>query len=236
MTRVLGIDGAPGGWAVVSVTADGAPEPHLVATVDLEPLLADGAVAAIDIPIGLPDRIEGPGRAPEQAIRPLLGARQSSVFSIPSRAAVFAPTYEAACAAALATSTPPRKVSRQAFQLFPKIREVDALHDRIDGDRLHECHAEIAFWHLAGGRPMATAKRVKGVPAAEGLRERIDLLAAHGIPPVLFERRPAGLPRVDAVDAAAIALIARRCARGEAVPFPDPPGRDGHGRRIAIWA
>ena len=41
-------------------------------------------VIAVDMPIGLPDRIDGPGRPAEQAVRPLLGQRQSSVFSIPS--------------------------------------------------------------------------------------------------------------------------------------------------------
>lgn len=236
MSHVLGIDGAPRGWAVVAIALDGPPAPVLSRVDALEPLLGAGTFAAIDMPIGLPDRIVGPGRGPEQAIRPLLGARQSSVFSIPSREAVFAASYEAACAAALDTSTPPRKVSRQAFHLFPKTRAVDLLHDRIDGDRLFEVHAELAFWRLNGDAPMATPKRVKGVPAAEGLRDRIALLARHGIPPALFESRPRGLPLVDAVDAAALALIARRCARGEARPFPDPPGRDSLGRRIAIWA
>jgi len=33
----------------------------------------------------------------------------------------------AACAAALATSDPPRKVSKQCFHIFPRIREIDAL-------------------------------------------------------------------------------------------------------------
>ena len=44
-----------------------------------------------------------------------------------SRSAVLAEDYRAACAAALATSDPPRKIARQAFMLFPKVRELDAL-------------------------------------------------------------------------------------------------------------
>src|SRR5262249_61601610 len=56
-------------------------------------LFSDGerpSVAAVDMPIGLPERTGPKGRTPERLVRSLLGARQSSVFSIPSRAAVYA--------------------------------------------------------------------------------------------------------------------------------------------------
>ena len=91
------------------------------------------------MPIGLPDITRKGGRGPETLVRPLLGQRQSSVFSIPSRAAVYAAIeafttvelwYEAhrrASAVARTTSEPPRGVSIQAFGIFPKIREIDAL-------------------------------------------------------------------------------------------------------------
>jgi predicted RNase H-like nuclease len=98
-------------------------------------------------------------------------------------------------------------------------------------------HAEVAFWRLNGETPMPTAKRVKGVPAREGLAERIALLERSGFPEGWFEGpRPPGLPLVDVVDAAAIALVARRCAAGTARPFPDPPDMDARGLRVAIWA
>jgi predicted RNase H-like nuclease len=78
--------------------------------------LGANAVIAVDMPIGLPDRIRGAGRGPEQAIRPLLGPRQSSVFSIPARAAVEAETYGEACARALETSDPPKKGFQTGLQ------------------------------------------------------------------------------------------------------------------------
>jgi predicted RNase H-like nuclease len=221
----------------VSIAAAGPPEPSLSLAPSLAPVVASGEYLAVDIPIGLPEWIEGPGRAAEQAVRPHLGERQSSVFSMPSRAAVHAQTYEAACSAALATSDPPRKVSRQAFLLFPKVRELDALLTRANQARVFEVHAEMAFWRLNGQAPMATPKRVKGVPVRDGLSERIALIEAHGFPPGWFDDpRPPGLPLVDVVDAAAIALVARRCAAGTARPFPDPPDTDARGLRVAIWA
>ena len=89
-------------------------------------------------PIGLPERAGHGGRAAENAVRPLLGARQSSVFSVPARAAIDERDYAGACRVALATSEPPRKVSKQLFNIAPKIREVDeALRaDLADGARL----------------------------------------------------------------------------------------------------
>ncbi|WP_226574124.1 DUF429 domain-containing protein [Acuticoccus sediminis] len=233
---VYGVDGCRGGWAVVAIRPDGKTNARLAFHADLAHLVSSGAVIAVDMPMGLPDRIAGPGRPAERAVRPLLGARQSSVFSIPGRTAIFAGDYAAACASALATSDPPRKVSRQAFNIFPMIRQLDALLTPENQHRIFECHAEVAFWRLNGEAPMPTAKRVKNVPTREGLAERIALLERHGIDPALFDRRPPGMPLVDAVDAAAIALIARRCARGEATPFPDPPAVDGRGLRVAIWA
>lgn len=68
-------------------------------------------IVAVDIPIGLPDHIDPGGRGLERVIRPLLGARQSSVFSMPPRAAIYASDFGAACVAALVASNPPRKVS-----------------------------------------------------------------------------------------------------------------------------
>ena len=88
------------------------------------------AVIAVDMPIGLPDRTGYGGRTAENAVRPLLGARQSAVFSVPSRAAMEQTDYREACAAAFATSDPPRKISKQLFMIAPKIREVDRLPAR----------------------------------------------------------------------------------------------------------
>jgi len=234
---VFGVDGCPGGWAAVAVAATGPLDPRFAFHADAAALVASGAVIAIDIPIGLPDRIDGPGRPAEQAVRPLLGERQSSVFSMPARAAVHTPTYGEACEAALATSCPPRKISRQAFNILPKVRELDALLTPDNQWTVFEAHAEVAFWRLNGERPMATAKRVKSVPAREGLADRIALLMRHGFPETFFAMtRPRGVGLVDLVDAAALALIARRCAAGIARPFPDPPAVDTKGLRSAIWA
>jgi predicted RNase H-like nuclease len=239
---VAGVDGCPRGWAVVLARPDGTAPPRLLVLPDFAAVMAvpeEPEIVAVDMPIGLPDRVGPRGRETERMVRPLLGLRQSSVFSVPSRKAVTASgdDYALACRLARDTSDPPRAVAKQCFHLFPKMREIDALMTPQLEARVYEVHPELAFWRLAGGRAMALPKKVKGSPNPAGLLERTMLLELLGFPAALFAPpRPRGVAWDDAVDAAASAAIALRIARGEARPFPDPPPRDGRGLRMAIWA
>lgn len=202
--------------------------------VELAPLLS---VIAVDMPIGLPERIRQAGRGPEKAVRRHLGERQSSVFSVPSRAAVYCTDYREACTAALATSDPPKKVSKQAFHLFPKIREIDGLMSPEVEARVFEVHPELAFWRLNGEREMSLPKKVKNRPNGPGLDQRRDLLVACGYDRGFVDQAPPrGSGRDDLLDAAANCLIAERLLHGKAKPFPPDFERDSKGLRIAIWA
>lgn len=197
------------------------------------------AVIAVDMPVGLPERTGAGGRTAETAIRPLLGGRQSSVFSVPSRTALEQADYRAACAIALATSDPPRKISKQLFMIAPKIREVDAClrGDPAAAARTFEVHPEVAFWRLNGERALSEPKKVKGKPYGPGLDLRRGLLAKAGLPPALTSSAPPkGAAADDLLDAFACAAIARRIHAGQAQPFPEPPPLDRYGLRMAIWA
>lgn len=246
---VLGLDGCPGGW--VCARWDGSADLVLERYGDLASVFAGPRPwfqAAIDIPIGLPE-VAGPrGRAPERLVRPLLGMRQSSVFSVPSRAAVEAGVladgddvarYQAACRIARATSQPPRAISKQAFYIFPKILEADALLRSRPDLPLAECHPEVSFWAMNGRRPLELPKKVKSSPYAEGLALRITLLAAQGVPVASLTPAQARTLRVgldDLVDACACAWTAWRIAKGTAEAFPHPPEADSYGLPMAIWA
>ena len=118
------------------------------------------AVIAVDMPIGLPERVGYGGRAAENAVRPLLGARQSSVFSVPSRAALAAQDY--------------RGLRDRARNLGPAAQGVEAaVHDRAENPRgrclparrpgaaarVYEVHPELAFWRLNGERAARSRRR-----------------------------------------------------------------------------
>ena len=96
---LAGVDGCTGGWIAAFVRPQGDE-----ARMRIVPRFADvlsaperPEVVAVDMPIGLPERVGIGGRAAENCVRPLLGARQSSVFSVPSRAAIYAADYGEAC-------------------------------------------------------------------------------------------------------------------------------------------
>jgi len=238
---LAGVDGCRSGWIAALVRPAGAETRVRIVPRFADVLAAPEAPAfvAVDIPIGLPDRIGPDGRGPEGAIRPLLGARQSSVFSVPPRAAVHAADFGAACTAALAASEPPRKVSKQLFMIAPKICEVDALlrADAACVGRVREVHPELAFWRLNGDRALDQPKKVKGVCYEPGLALRRGLLVAAGLPAsVVMSNPPKGSGADDLLDALACASIARRLHAGTARPFPDPPRRDSFGLPVAIWA
>jgi predicted RNase H-like nuclease len=240
-TWLAGVDACRGGWIVAFVQPAGDE-----ASVRVVPRFTDvlaapeaPAVVAVDMPIGLPERARHGGRAAESAVRPLLGGRQSSVFSVPSRAALEAADYREACRIALASSDPPRMVSKQLFMLAPKIREVDGCL-RVDAEaaaRVFEVHPEVAFWRLNGGRALDQPKKVKGRCHEPGLDLRRRLLLDAGLPAAVVNGTPSrGAASDDLLDALACAAVARRIHAGVARPFPDPPERDAFGLPMAIWA
>ena len=153
---LAGVDGCPAGWIAAFVRPAGGDVSIAVLPRFADVLAEARGIVAVDMPIGLPERVGSGGRAAENAVRPLLGARQSSVFSVPSRAAICADDYAASCTAALGTSDPPRKVSKQLFNIAPKIREVDAVlrADTALVARVFEVHPELAFWRLNGERAL----------------------------------------------------------------------------------
>jgi predicted RNase H-like nuclease len=238
---LAGVDGCPGGWIAAFVRPAGG-SGIIAVFPDFADVLAATqapAVFAVDVPIGLPERTGHGGRAAENAVRPLLGARQSSVFSVPSRAAIEAADYATACRVALSSSDPPRKVSKQLFNIAPKIREVDAAlrADSALVARVYEVHPELAFWRLNGAQPLGEPKKVKSRPHAPGLALRRRLLRAAGLPRELIDAAPPkGAAADDLLDALACAAIARRIHAGIARPFPDPPPCDTYGLPMAIWA
>jgi predicted RNase H-like nuclease len=211
---VGGLDGCRAGW-VLATTRIGAneerPDVSVVVLGHLEPVMAALAsgrmvAAGIDIPIGL--AADGP-RACDREARRLLGPRRSSVFPAPARAVLGASSYEEACAISRRVSG--RAISKQLYNILPKIREVDRLQSRPMSRSRHlfEMCPELSFTVMAGA-PMRHTKK-----SPEGRAERIAALRpAFGDVTPLVERPPGGATRDDVLDALAGAWTACRSAAG----------------------
>lgn len=249
--KLAGVDGCKAGWIVVHRELDKPPSVSVFRSFQALLEALTDATIAVDMPIGLPDFSGKGGRGPEALVRPLLKARQSSVFAIPSRAALYADTsdfttieawhaaHRRVNAVAMETSEPPRGVSIQAFGIFSKIREIDSLLIARPElrHRVYESHPEVAFCRLNGGTAMSLPKKIKGAVNAAGMEERKALLCRHGYEKTFLDQAPPrGAASDDFLDAAAMMLIAGRIVSGEARPSPDPPLTDRFGIPIAIWA
>lgn len=229
---VAGVDGCPFGWiAAIRIPATGEMN---VAIADSFGSLLDGplattALTVVDMPIGLPDL---PGRACEREVRRVIGPRRSSVFAAPLRGMLFFSDYQEANAYGKARGA---GLSKQAWNITPKIREIDALMTPAIQSRIVEGHPELAFTRL-GGTPCAFAKR-----NADGQRERRSRLEANGIEgePLLSRARTLHpLKRAfaddDLMDACALALTAEAILQEKAWRLGDG-ARDARGLVMEIF-
>jgi len=226
---VAGVDGAPGGWLVArSYLPLGFEEVALgfVETIDdLVGELESGELSAmvIDIPIGL----SGDGYRPADGLaRERLGSRRSTFFPTPTRAVLECETWDEANQQNRAASG--RGLSKQAWNLVPKIQEVDAAWSHRVTEKLLEGHPETSFGELAGA-PLKTNKNT-----LEGRAERLGLL--RGEFGADLDAHLAPLPNryhVDAIDAAVLTWTATRVVGGAAVRLGGE--LDPAGRPMALW-
>lgn len=224
--RVLGVDACKAGWFGIALV-DGHTSAYVAATIEELVTAAEAAgppvVIAVDMPIGLPDRGR---RAADVLARRIVGTLRSSVFVTPVRHALDAPDHSLATRRNQALAG--QGISVQAFRLKPKLQQVDQWV-RQTRYRVVEIHPEVSFATMAGS-PLTARKRTWA-----GVEHR-RLLADAGIP-LEGDLGPSGHQAAvdDVLDAAAAAWTARRVAREQAQPLPDPPEVFSDGLPCAIW-
>ena len=225
----VGVDGCKAGWLCFTVDlhnyeTDFHILPHF-ADVLIDFKCAD--VVAVDIPIGLP---QSGARACDIEVRRRLGKpRSNSVFPAPIRPILRATTYEKACQKSLRAGG--KKISKQAFGILSKVREVDRVTSPGLQNWVYEVHPELCFCALNGGKAMRFGKL-----SASGRAERMKLLS-KAYPQIRthldqLERRLAGPD--DLLDAAVAAWTAVRIGQKQAVHLPEKPEFDGTGLRMEI--
>ena len=184
----------------------------------------------VDVPIGLTEI--GPRRADRMARRFLGWPRMTSVFSAPIRPVLEAKNY--GDASRIRRNVEGKGMSRQAWGITPKIREMDIAIRELDPGQsmVREGHPEVSFKAWAG-HPMRNAKKK---PAGRAERERV--IAAHFgenlIPSLWPQLRGRGVAKDDLIDALAMLWSAERLLAGKKEVLPPEPHRDKYGLRMEI--
>lgn len=231
MSVYIGVDGCKGGWFAVILRDGGETHFDLYPTINrlwAEHQPDSPAIVLIDVPIGLP---EDGTRAADLEAQRVLRERRSTVFAVPTRAALYASAY--AEGSQINRRITGRMFSKQVWNIAPKIREVDALLRANPEARatFKETHPEILFWGLTG-QAMRYPKKTNA-----GYKERIALLETYYpgadelVSRALAAYKRNQLERDDVVDA----LVA--AAAGKIATFatlPATPEFDARGLQMQI--
>ncbi len=225
---LAGIDGCPTGWVATVAMAESPASARLHHITDLAAFLQTVDFGLIDMPIGF---ASGPAsRDVEPAMRAALKGKASSVFPTPCRMALSEQVYfDASFVNEQALG---KRLPKQTFMLFPKMREIDALVRTLGQSRLREGHPEVSFAAMSGA-PVLSRKR-----RPEGQADRVLLLERQGLPAtaLLSARIKGKMADDDILDSAALWWSANRFCAGRHITLPPSPSKDATGLEMSVIA
>lgn len=232
MATVAGIDGCSAGWiCILKDLSSGQISSRILFLIS--DLLKDSlpSVVTIDIPIGLPDK---GSRGCDLKARKLLKKRASSVFPSPIRPALAATTYAEACR--ITSLADGRSISQQAWQIIPKIKQVDELllERRELRKVIKEIHPELCFLAMNDGEALDYSKK-----SVNGKRDRTKLVetifGARAFDNMRAKYTSSAVTDDDINDAFAALWTAERMLKGEARVIEQNPSGDSTGLPMEMW-
>jgi len=229
--RVAGIDGYKDGWIAVVVDAGDFTRAFTVWASSLVDLIKANAIklALVDMPIGLST---GPHDRPvEDAARQVLKGKASSLFNAPCRQALGCVDYHAA--SLTNAEVLGKKLSKQTWNICPKISEVDDAVRQLSQVQMHEAHPEVSFAMLSGAPILASKKSAKGLIARAGYIAKLGFDLVRLAAPL--DDKHTSAPD-DLIDAAVLAWSATRVHSNTHVTFPNSPTTDSLRLEMAIYA
>lgn len=246
---VVGLDACRDGWVACVWGDDETRLCFLDHVQKLQIVAPDVAGIGVDIPIGLP---QSGRRLCDCEAKRFLGRRASTVFFAPPAPVLDAVDYASANAACRQADG--EGISKQAWNLVPKIRQVaewlgsheaprypalvagDALARPAGFDPLGrpvwEVHPEVSFALMTGGGALPPKKSWAGVAA------RWKALSQAGLDPSQVLDDPEAIPATadDVLDCMAVAWSVRRLLGRQAISLPETQVLDRAGQPWAIWA
>jgi predicted RNase H-like nuclease len=239
----VGVDGCSAGWFAVFLAAEN--EKNCECKVELFPKFSAiidhlkkeheqaNFLILIDMPIGLKSGGSGE-RLSDLEARKILKARKSSIFPVPCREAVYAESYEKACK--VNKELAGKSISKQAWNIVPKIRDVDSflIENETFREKVKEVAPEICFQALTGF-PMKFSKK-----NPDGFFERIEALISvcqltdEIVRAAISKYRRKEVAKDDILDALAAAITAKMGCEDGFEYVPCEPETDGKGLKIQM--
>jgi predicted RNase H-like nuclease len=207
-----GIDGTRNGWITAELFGD-------TWKLDFYEKLSEIEFeeALIDIPIGLP---KSSTRNCDAEARDFLAPeRHYSIFNCPVRDAVYAESYEEACD--INEEKTGKRISKQAWNIVPKIREADREAQKRN---LKESHPEVFF------KAIEVASVIDSKSSEKGLKDRKEVLKRFGDISVVEDFEAKDVSEDDLIDAMVLSLGSKYKLES----IPENPDKDSEGLEMSI--
>lgn len=229
----IGIDGCRKGW-IAAVLGEKLSLKYIRTLEEMRELIEKSDLTLIDMPMGLPS--DGTSdRICDKEARTYLKKRKMSIFPIPSRQAVYTNNYKDA--SRINKEITGKGFSKQSYNLFPKMREVDVFirKDISIQSKICEGHPELSFTRLFG-KEMTHSKKT-----SEGVEERFYLLESQlpyvrSVVEVFLSKHPKKIMVLDDVlDAISLALSIKVSKTRGYSYIPNKEVRDIYGINMSIF-
>ena len=221
MENILGIDGSKNGWVGVkqNLKHEGSSK-VLFSNKLIDFISLDIELIIIDMPIGLDKNIQQGGRLVDKEARKKLLKRKSSIFNAPIRDVLKAKSYDEA------NNISKRKglgISKQSWNLVPKINELDQILQIKTRPQIYESHPELCFQTMNDGKLRFSKKEKLGI------KERKNILIKNGFDRKFIDnnlKKNKNFQPDDFLDACALSWTAKRIINKQNIDLPEDPEID----------
>ena len=221
MENILGIDGSKNGWVGVkqNLKHEGSSK-VLFSNKLIDFISLDIELIIIDMPIGLDKNIQQGGRLVDKEARKKLLKRKSSIFNAPIRDVLKAKSYNEANSISKSKGL---GISKQSWNLVPKINELDQIMQIKIRPQIYESHPELCFQIMNDG-VLKFSKKEK-----MGIKERKNILIKNGLDREFLDnslKKNKNFQPDDFLDACALSWTAMRIINKQNLNLPEDPERD----------
>ena len=239
----VGVDGCSAGWFAIFLIAENEKKcewktglfPKFSFLIDFLKKQYEQVefLILIDIPIGLKSGGSGE-RLSDVEARRILKTRKSSIFPVPCRESVYSENYEKACE--VNQELTGKRISKQAWNIVPKIRDVDSflVENEIYREKVKEVAPEICFQTFTVFPIKSSKKNIDGFYERIKALRSVCLFTDEVVEAALSRYRRKEVAKDDILDALAAAVTAKMGYKCGFEYVPCKPEIDSKGLKIQM--